>query len=271
MKRDFELIHHYTSIENLALILKSQNIRCSRLDQLDDIEETQLYGDNNFYKFIFVSCWTKQSEEHIPFWEMYSNGFKGVRISLPLNFLDYQEYPTKSYRIEEDGTKTEFDTSFVSAIPNGVHFTPDYSIAHSNFGDFPIFKEVSYYKQPMNFFESDIDFVDGSYIRFSGMEFGLIKNKFWSFQEEIRIKMIIFPGGNSDEERHKSTNSVMKGDSDFNLLFFDLPISSKKLNSMLITLGPKCGEGEKAIVESLVSKYALNALIKDSELKGLIR
>ncbi len=32
-------IHHYTSIENLALILKNKTIRFTRLDKVDDSEE----------------------------------------------------------------------------------------------------------------------------------------------------------------------------------------------------------------------------------------
>ena len=33
-------IHHYTSIETLALILKHKTIRFNRLDQVDDMEES---------------------------------------------------------------------------------------------------------------------------------------------------------------------------------------------------------------------------------------
>ncbi len=32
-------IHHYTNIENLALILKNKTIRFNRLDKVDDLEE----------------------------------------------------------------------------------------------------------------------------------------------------------------------------------------------------------------------------------------
>lgn len=35
-------IHHYTSIENLALILKNKTIRFTRLDKVDDSEEAGL-------------------------------------------------------------------------------------------------------------------------------------------------------------------------------------------------------------------------------------
>lgn len=33
------LIHHYTSIESLAMILSTRKIRFNRLDRMDDLEE----------------------------------------------------------------------------------------------------------------------------------------------------------------------------------------------------------------------------------------
>lgn len=35
-------IYHYTSIENLALILKNKSIRFNRLDHVDDKEEANI-------------------------------------------------------------------------------------------------------------------------------------------------------------------------------------------------------------------------------------
>ena len=47
-------LYHYTSIENLALILKSQNIRFTRLDCVDDMEESVMYDQISFGKYTFV-------------------------------------------------------------------------------------------------------------------------------------------------------------------------------------------------------------------------
>ena len=52
-------IHHYTSIENLALILKNKTIRITRLDKVDDSEEAGLSCKNiQLSYYTFVSCWT---------------------------------------------------------------------------------------------------------------------------------------------------------------------------------------------------------------------
>lgn len=53
-------LYHYTSIETLALILKT--IRFSRLDRVDDPDEYAFSGDGvTPAHYCFVSCWTKNS------------------------------------------------------------------------------------------------------------------------------------------------------------------------------------------------------------------
>ena len=79
------MIHHYTTIDNLALILESRKIRFTRLDLLDDIKEISGL-DNKLLKLstsIFVSSWTEDHEENIPLWEMYASLNNGVRITMP--------------------------------------------------------------------------------------------------------------------------------------------------------------------------------------------
>ena len=67
-------IHHYNSIETLALILKYKTIRFNRLDRVDDMEES-MYGSGptkiKLGQYVFVSCWTKDDLENISLWKMY--------------------------------------------------------------------------------------------------------------------------------------------------------------------------------------------------------
>ena len=58
-------IYHYTTIENLALILKNKTLRFNALTNVDDMDEG-ITKDRNLQKFIFVSCWGDNSEESIP-------------------------------------------------------------------------------------------------------------------------------------------------------------------------------------------------------------
>ena len=74
------MIHHYTSINTLALILETKKIRFTRLDCFDDMLEAKNIQDINFGNQLFASCWTK-AEESIPQWYMYGVQLSGVRLS----------------------------------------------------------------------------------------------------------------------------------------------------------------------------------------------
>ena len=78
-----DLLYHYTSIETLALILKNRTICFNNLGNVDDLEEGATLDMGHFGKFMNVSCWTKDSEESIPLWNLYTPSMKGVRIGLP--------------------------------------------------------------------------------------------------------------------------------------------------------------------------------------------
>ena len=71
-------LYHYTSIETLALILKNGTIKFNRLDTVDDLEEAGYTSDGmQLGKYMFVSCWTKSSEENIALWSMYADKGRG--------------------------------------------------------------------------------------------------------------------------------------------------------------------------------------------------
>lgn len=109
------IIHQYTSIDSLALILKNKTIRFKRLDKMDDIEEAALSNVGiHLGGFMFVSCWTFNEIESIPLWKMYTPATKGVRISLDKNMFK------KHIVTKEDSEKYHIQTngeSFSSIIP----------------------------------------------------------------------------------------------------------------------------------------------------------
>lgn len=52
-----ELLHHYTSIETLELILKNRTLRLGRFDSVDDKQESQLIHEKHWVQYLFVSSW----------------------------------------------------------------------------------------------------------------------------------------------------------------------------------------------------------------------
>ncbi len=80
-----DFLYHYTTISNLALILKNRTLRLNPLNQMDDLQETKNKDIQNLEQFVYVSSWTNKEEEIIPMWKMYTNPQLVVRIGLPKN------------------------------------------------------------------------------------------------------------------------------------------------------------------------------------------
>ena len=71
-EESIEFLYHYTSLENLALILKNKTIKFNNLLYVDDMEEAETEDMGLFGRFVYVSCWTMDSEESIPMWNLYT-------------------------------------------------------------------------------------------------------------------------------------------------------------------------------------------------------
>lgn len=100
-----EFLYHYTNVETLALILRTKKMRFNSLLNVDDLEEAKSEGIENFGMHIFVSCFTSDSSESIPVWNMYSNKGSGVRIKLlnpPFERFTYHN-ETENYSVNYNG------------------------------------------------------------------------------------------------------------------------------------------------------------------------
>jgi|SRR3989304_7857431 len=117
-----EIIHHYTSINTLALILKNRKIRFNRLDRVDDLSEAQALGKYDIAKYLFVSCWTDSELESIPQWHMYTDKMAGVRISILKDFFNYKPLePNPKWNVVKEG-------EILSPIPFDRLFNDNYFI-----------------------------------------------------------------------------------------------------------------------------------------------
>ena len=136
-------LYHYTSIENLALILKNKTIRFNRLDRVDDIEESSIYEKTvPMGKYTFVSCWTDNEEESIPLWKMYTPQMKGVRIA-----MDYDMFLMK--KINEGIYKTpigpiEIKGELETLCPIEEQFNDKYAILFNGKNDPNFFRKIEY-------------------------------------------------------------------------------------------------------------------------------
>ena len=134
-----EYLYHYTSVNTLALILKSKSIRLSPLSSVDDLTECLSADEVNYGQYVFVTCWTSDEEESIPFWKMYTPDMTGVRLkvptsmfegyefkpdpSLPVNIVDSGKYAvpieevlSKSYMVWPESANRFFAIEYVESV-----------------------------------------------------------------------------------------------------------------------------------------------------------
>lgn len=270
-------IYHYTSIQTLALILKSKKMRFNRLDRVDDIEES-VYGSGptniNLNQYQFVSCWTKSAEENLALWNMYTL-YKGVRIGI-------ESIPFKTYKVNE---------KLNSLIPDAIKFGQDYFA--SSFNNPAILHDIKYVENPQDFINKLVNFTDKG-LKYDTLHAGLYKRKEWAIQQESRFKLNVFPVDfeqpvqkaklciENDKLYTRSYNeevllevllslvASLESNKPVSLKYIDIPLDESKLNNIEVMLGPLTTEADRIIVESLLQSYP-GSSVPDSKFKGKIR
>lgn len=264
-------LYHYTSIENLLLILKTKSICFSSLENVDDMEEKETGDLQNFGRFYYVSCWNKSSRESIPLWTMYSQDMTGVRIELP-------EFPFKSFKYSKGEYGFETDTieyvdmeklyknNKMSVIDGGIklydiEYTDDESLLYPKIKNLNVERLLKY------------DF----------SKLGRYKRSNWSFQEECRYGIFLAPWNMQYMEEIKNICKINLNASDkiiseaMNLLEnpntiipskrFYVDFDEEILKNLKILLGPKVTEAQEEIVKLIVKEYCPTAKISRSKLK----
>lgn len=264
-------IYHYTSIQTLALILKSRSIRFNRLDFVDDLEESAYPSGNkglnlNLAKFVYVSCWTKDADENLALWNMYTNN-RGVRIAFDENpFVCYQTTP-----------------NFYSFCDNLVTIGEDY-IMHA-FNNESKLHEIIYVDNPKEKIKGLIKEENG-FVDMNTKDLGLYKDNHWQFQKECRFRIMLYPK-NEDLIRRGMTNS---GNQAFDLIWgllislmpalvngpavkekeLYIKLNEDVLNHIEVMLGPQTTDADKYIVEKLLAEFPQHTLT-ESYFRGKIR
>lgn len=273
-------IYHYTTIQNLALILKHKTIRFNRLDFVDDAEESIYLTGNgpekiNLCQYVFVSCWTKASTENLSLWNMYTN-YKGVRIGLDSELL-FNRYPINDH----------IDNFFQGLF----HIEGDVIFDFVN-NPYKLI-DVIYVGNVKEHIKHIGSFSNGAF-NFNPKELGVYKNKAWSCQEESRFilrgqpldikKLIPALAANIDRAKKQNINlsylfamsfvdnlrTAFFANHPCNTKYVDLPIKDRALDQIEILLGPKTTEADRIIVEAITDGLT-NKKITESYFKGKIR
>ncbi len=225
------MIYHYTSIETLALILDTKKIRFTRLDLVNDPEEALNEENIDIRKNIMVSCWTKESEENIPMWHMYTNkNGSGVRIG-----------------VEDEIIETN------RMVSNNCWLSKIQKVNYSNNINCSLIKN-NLIKLPFN----------DKYILYPG-GIATNKKKVWSFESEKRF-VIVSSGVIRGENIDNNMKIKIMIENKFKRKYKYIRVNRKLLNNMNIIIGPGCTKGENIVINALCEKYHI-VNVKQSNLK----
>ena len=275
-------LYHYTTIDSLAQILKHRTLRFNRLDRVDDIEEGAISPAGvHIGQYVFVSCWTKEDEESIPLWKMYTANGRGVRISLDSHMFHCFE---NSDFVDCGGIRFSLKGSAYERT-----YTPFKDFINDDYLVFPvgeheldfILKDIQYVDNVTEAVASSVFFqqltADYRTVTFSTKDLGLFKHKRWVFEKESRFVLLILPGKRFNnihtfgKELSQWVLDVMSNNIPNSISHYDMQLDPTALNSSEILLSPNCNESDRIIVESLCAKYAPKAIISNSNLSDYLR
>lgn len=273
MERYPKYLYHYTTIESLAMILKSKKIKFNPLTAMDDPQEQLVKDASNYGKYVFISSWIDESRESIAMWKLYSDFKCGVRIKLPLN--PFKAYVIPSAQIERviPGVKLG-EKVCISIIPINEFIDKDYFLI--NFFYDKIVERVKY-NDEIDALIPNILKQNGKNIKIASAEVGKYKNTYWDFQNEVRYILRFLPVNlkNMHINGEKTGDGVLKRiifpDEQFKLKNYFLEIADSAWNEMEITLSPMITPGYQECVYALKEKYNKSMIIKPSLLEQLIK
>lgn len=270
-------LYHYTTLESLALILKRHTIKFNRLDCVDDVEEGNAESAGvNLSKYMFVSCWTENSEESIPLWKLYAGDGFGVRLSLDSDMF------MKYLICHEEGDSLNIQGAIISRVPKETLLNPNFfvfppQIISSDEKYDMFFRKVEYVDDVKSYVDKLISHGDNSRgVPETRIEFGKVgkyKHRRWAFQEEVRFVLGIFPGNwlyLRGDNVQMAIQAILNNQTvDFTSFF--LHLSPEVMETMEITLSPSATESHRILVDALCEKYAPKATVRDSGIKNLVK
>lgn len=243
-------LFHYTSINTLALILKSKSIRFGRLDLVNDPTEGQVSDFHSQAPYIFISCWTDNEEENFALWNMYTQNMRGVRIEIKLPIFESFKigYDDNYLFSENDYLNEEMGYFMLGGLnePQKIEYTDD-----------------------ENLLKPSIRNSVGLHIAGVGKH----KRSIWTIEQEYRYRLEILPIDKNKQSEYfpDRYEHLIGSQTPPPIDKYLIKINDNAFNTMKIVYGPKIQPGDVEIIEALVALYNPTALISGSKLTGLIR
>ena len=256
-----KMLYHYTSLSTLALILKTKEIRFSRLDKLDDPQECKTSDSNNLAKTRFVSCWTDCDTESIPMWREYTGNGHGVRIGMPADPFERYAWNEEEVKKVAEFLKDDAIHPCEDALLPFGEVWDKQCFALQTFYRGSILKRVAYTDDEEKLSPSVLEDGDGSMVAKPDL-LGMHKATAWEYQSEWRYLITVAPwnlrdlGNDSGDIAKRFRESLSSSDGpDIYPSEYYLKLSDNALRSIRITKSPMMTPGDEELLDALVERY----------------
>jgi hypothetical protein len=248
-------LHHYTSIETLALILSNKAIRFNRLDKVNDPREALSKEYSSAQTLVFASCWT-YGDESIPHWEMYARR-SGIRLSMPALMFKGRH---NNHKVTTD------DRFYELGVSHGGDAPP---VIERRGKDFVSFHVSNVYGPTKIRYVDDAELVTANFhparlnARYDLRTLGVQKHAGWEFEKEVRFRVLATFGYSFDSEG--MTDLLLPHsfiDTPVITPHIDLALDGAAINEAEILLGPHVSAEQRKVVEDLCARYAPSAEIR---------
>lgn len=179
---------HYVSFDNLLKMVLSETMYLRRGDssKLDDWQECQKYGSEEFWKRTFLACWNHERAENVAMWWLYANGKEDyVRISLPRKAFYHL------FHVWEKTTRATLVHEFQCGKSNQQQSANIQSVNCNDviYADVRCFKDDEQAAGPRNIEWDGVirHLSDLNSLMKSASATGVFKNYEWRFERETRI------------------------------------------------------------------------------------
>lgn len=267
-----KMLYKYTTLESLALILKSKSIRLNPLTVMDDLQETESDDDIKYAQYVFISSWMDQPLESVAMWKLYSNMNRGVRIGLKRK--PFKKYTVSRTDIQKKVPAANLDKGNCIELiaPIEQCFNDNYMIVNSAFDQ--SLEKVEYTDDPA-LLSPKLFSIEQDRMGLATATMGKYKNTYWEFQNEERYVLRFLPVDAKRmiycENAKEAVYQAFINTNNSFLPYYDLKIRDDAFNSMEITLSPQFTDGNKILLETLCQKYNPNMKIVESALKNKVR
>ncbi len=270
--KSYDKLGYATSIETISLIFTHKTIRSSNLSsaKLNDKMEKQRVGVSQFASGRFITCFTHNHHESIPFWAYYGGSDKTKKVQLQFkNFaVSFNDYIYTDYALVAGGKKAFFcSDEYNRTINNNGIIGQQLGLPPINV-DFDIRNcirvismfDVEYVPAESSIFKEDFSST-------TSISFGKDDER----ENEISDLKMYKPGvlGRQksnpwDYELETRIMSILK-DQEFSAWeYIDLRLKDEVFRDLIIVLSPWIGEAHEEEVKRIINDSALSIDIKES-------